>query len=43
MRYDKVSAIDYSIVEVSLPLTAYFDISQNVAKTDIFQQNHQLL
>jgi len=37
--YDKVSAI----VEVSLPLAAYFDIPQNGAKTDFFKQNHQLL
>ena len=34
--YDKVSAI----VEVSLPLAAYFDIPQNGAKTDFFKQNH---
>ena len=39
LSYDKVSAI----VEVSLPLAAYFDIPQNGAKTDFFKQNHQLL
>ena len=37
--YDKVSAI----VEVSLPLAAYFYIPQNTAKTDFFKQNHQRL
>ena len=34
--YDKVSAI----VEISLPLAAYFDIPQNGAKTYFFKQNH---
>ena len=37
--YDKVSAI----VQISLPLAAYFDIPQIAVKIDFFKQNHQLL
>ena len=38
MEYDKVSAI----VQISLPLAAYFDIPQIAVKIDFFKQNHQL-
>jgi len=39
IEYDKVSAI----VQISLPLAAYFDIPQIAVKIDFFKQNHQLL